>query len=70
MRKLDINPLIKYSVQQQIHLNGNVFGNICYRCNEGSLYLSSEKVISAFCCDDTAIIIIPFKTELNSDVFD
>ena len=29
---------IKYSVQQQIRFNGNVFGNKCCRCNEDSLY--------------------------------
>ena len=27
-----------YSVQQQIHFTGNVFGNKRCRCNEGSLY--------------------------------
>ena len=30
---------IKDSFQQQINYNGNSFGNKCYRCNEGSLYL-------------------------------
>ena len=35
---LHISLLIKYSVQQQIHLNGNVFWNKYCRCNEGSLY--------------------------------
>ena len=35
---LYINLLIKYSVQQQIHFNGNVFGNKWCRLNEGSLY--------------------------------
>ena len=30
---------IKDSLQQQIHFNGNIFGNKCCRCNEGSLYL-------------------------------
>ena len=29
-----------YSVQQQCHFNGNVFGNKCCRCNEGSLYFT------------------------------
>ena len=29
---------IKDSLQQQIHFNGNIFGNTCCRCNEGSLY--------------------------------
>ena len=29
---------LRYSVQQQIHFNGNVFGNKCCRCNEGSSY--------------------------------
>ena len=27
-----------YSVQQQSHFNGNIFGNKCCRCNESSLY--------------------------------
>ena len=31
--------LIKYSVQQQIHFNDNVFESKCCRCNEGSLYM-------------------------------
>ena len=30
---------IKDSLQQQIHFNGNIFGNKCCRCNEGSLYM-------------------------------
>ena len=34
----DVNLLIKYSVQEQIPFNGNVFGNKCCRYNEGSLY--------------------------------
>ena len=29
-----------YSVQQQVHFNGNVFGNKCCRCIEGSLYFA------------------------------
>ena len=29
--------LIKDSLQQQIHFNGNIFGNKCCCCNEGSL---------------------------------
>ena len=29
---------IKVSYQQQIRLNGNMFGKKCCRCNEGSLY--------------------------------
>ena len=29
---------IKDSLQQQIHFNGNIFGNKCCRCNEDSLY--------------------------------
>ena len=36
-----MNLLIKYSVQQQIHLNGNVSGNKCCHCNEGSLLITS-----------------------------
>ena len=31
---------IKDTLQQQIHNNGNIFGNKCYRCNEGSLYMA------------------------------
>ena len=30
--------LFENSFQQQIHSNGNIFGNKCCRCNEGSLY--------------------------------
>ena len=40
---LHINLLIKDSVQQQINFNGNVFGNKCCRCNEGSLYYTIVK---------------------------
>ena len=40
IRSEHINLLIKYSVQQQFHFNGNGFGNKCYRCNESSLYLA------------------------------
>ena len=29
---------IKDSLRQQIHYSGNIFGNKCCRCNEGSLY--------------------------------
>ena len=36
------NGAFKYSVQQQVHFNGNVFVNKCCRCNKGSL-TSSEK---------------------------
>ena len=28
---------IKDSLQQQIYYNGNIFGNKCCHCNEGSL---------------------------------
>ena len=35
---LQIDMLIRNSVQQQIHFNENVFANKCYRCNEGSQY--------------------------------
>ena len=30
--------LIKNYLHQQIHFNGNIFENQCWRCNEGSLY--------------------------------
>ena len=40
---LHISLLIKYSIQQQIHFNGNVFGNKCCRCNEGSLHSLNGK---------------------------
>ena len=46
---LHINLLIKYSVQQQIRFNGNVFGNKRCHYNEGSLYrfsLNFTEVIS------------------------
>ena len=31
-----------YSVQQQIHFNSKVFGNECFRCNKGSLYIKQH----------------------------
>ena len=34
---------IKDSLQQQIHFSGNIFGNKCCRCNEGSLYFPQNK---------------------------
>ena len=47
---------IKDSLQQQIHYNGNIFGNKCCRCNEGSLYRSAnasaqsvQRLWRAFC---------------------
>ena len=33
---------IKDSLQQEIHVNGNIFGNKCCRCNEGSLYIYKQ----------------------------
>ena len=33
---------VMFSVQQQIHFNGNVLMNKCFRCNKGSLYLSGH----------------------------
>ena len=33
---------IKDSLEQQIHNNGNIFGNKCCCCNEGSLYQGSK----------------------------
>ena len=50
--------VIKYSLQKQIHFNGNVFENKCCHCNEGSLYssISSDTVSMLsdqnFCCPD------------------
>ena len=41
---LHINQLIKYSVQHQIHFNGNFFGNKWCHCNEGSLYFEITHV--------------------------
>ena len=35
---LQIILLVKDSLQQQIHFNGNIFGYKCCRCNDGSLY--------------------------------
>ena len=29
---------MKYSLQQQVHFNGNIFGNKCCHCKKGSLY--------------------------------
>ena len=47
---LHISLLIKYSVQQQIHFNGNIFGNICRSCNEDSLYmLLGARLVKIFC---------------------
>ena len=40
---LHINLLIKYSIQQHIHFNGNIFRNKYCRCNEGSLYWIGPK---------------------------
>ena len=36
------------SLQQQIHFNGNIFGNKYCRCNEGSLYKSLWKMSIEF----------------------
>ena len=36
--------LTKDSLQQQIHYNGNVFGNKCCRCNGGSCILHFGKI--------------------------
>ena len=36
--------IIMYSVQQQIHFNGNVFGNKHCRYNEDSLYINIYKL--------------------------
>ena len=47
---LHINLLIKYSVQQQIHFNGNVFTNKCCRCNKGSLYVVGTSSQYMFLC--------------------
>ena len=33
---------MKDSLQQQIHFNGNIFGNTCCCCNEGLLYISER----------------------------
>ena len=46
-----MNLLIKYSVQQQIHFNGNVFGNKCCRCNEGSLYTWVQQNFRSDCAN-------------------
>ena len=39
---------IKDSLQHQIHVNGNLFGNKCCRCNEGSLYLLPKDTLSDY----------------------
>ena len=45
--------VFKDSLQQQIHYNGNIFGNKCCLCNEGSLYMTDSRAetiwISMFC---------------------
>ena len=51
MSFLHIILTIKDYLQQQIHFNGNFFGNKCCRCNEGSL--SSRK--------HTYIILTPLR---------
>ena len=38
----------KDSLQQRIHFNGNIFGNKCCRCNEGSLYVNSTLYLPPF----------------------
>ena len=38
--------LIENYLQQQIHYNGNVFGNKCCRCNEGSLYTNTPPKVA------------------------
>ena len=43
LHTLHISLLIQCSVQQQIHLTGNVFGNKYYRCNEVSLYTQNKR---------------------------
>ena len=42
---------MKYSVQQQIHFNGNVFGNKCCHRNEGSLCVPFLSISAEFDCD-------------------
>ena len=37
---------IKNSLQQQIQFNGNIFGNKCCCCNEGSLYTAYQLLTS------------------------
>ena len=34
--------LMQSSLQQQIHFNGNIFGNKCCHCNKGSLYFITD----------------------------
>ena len=46
---LSYNLLIKYSAQQQIHYNGNVFGNKCCHCKEGSLYIGKHRRLRLVC---------------------
>ena len=38
-KTLNSSLLSKYPVKQQIHFNGNVFGNKYCRCNKGSLFM-------------------------------
>ena len=51
---------IKDSLQQQIHYNGNIFGNKYCRCNEGSLYSYVDGVPNHH-----VIIIYGYSTELT-----
>ena len=60
---LHIYLLIRYSVQQQIHLNGNVFGNKWCRCNEGSLYLFSTYMAAFSVVTDFFICIGTSETD-------
>ena len=48
---------INDSLQQQIHFNGNIFGNKCYHCNEGSLYSNQP----AYPCSLIRVFIVQMK---------
>ena len=65
---LHINLLIKYSVQQQIHFNDNVFENKCCRCDEGSLHFYSNYLytITPYHTCQTLNIIAPDMTIFSS----
>ena len=36
--------LVKDSLLQQFHFNGNIYGNKCCHCNWGSLYVLGAKI--------------------------
>ena len=72
---LPINLRIKYSVQQLINFNGNVFGNKCCQCNEGSLYFDQKYIIihdlSWSCISDPLVtnLAFPLKWMISNSCY-